>query len=335
MAEKHNTSELYYNLMNPGLVMRETLLGFGITEIDFRRIHELISLPMSMFKYKGLEKVVKGVTSTILETALMFKSHLCFVNAEGLGWCLGTYTCSDTFDINGVPEKVNVNALNGSQIASNIPYKDIIIIKDNMLDVAPILPLIEYIESVKYIEKCLAIVTNNASLPLAMTGDKKTMEAMKLIAKKIGVKDPYVFGNGNALNNVQGFNIPIPVSPLDFFDLMKKYENKALSSFGIYSVEEKRERIVTQELVNQNDYTDFVYQERKSCRAEAIEELNKRANASIELIETYDINFNEGVEEKAKQVEATTKAQGEAIKEVDPSATFSTGNLTNLGKKNA
>ena len=333
--DKHFTGEIYYNLMNPGLLMRETLLGFGATEIDFRKIHELISLPMSMFRAKGLENVVKGVTSTVLETALMFRNHLCFYNSPTFGWVLGQYTCDGNLDNNALPEKVSIKALNGENMGTNVPYADIIIIKDNVLDVMPILPIWEYVQKITYLEKCLMITANNASMPLAMVGSKKAMLGMKEIASKIGVKEPYIYGDPSVTETVQAFDIPVPVNPLDFFDLMKKYENKALSSLGIYSVEEKRERIVTQELVNQNDYTDFVYQERKMCREEALKELSRRSGQTVTLEETYDINFNEGIEEKAKQVEATTKAQGEAIKDVDPNATFSTGNLTNLGKKDA
>ena len=335
---KHNTSELYYNLKNPGMAMRELMLGMGMEygEIDFRKLHELVSLPMSMFRYEGLEEVCEGVTSTILETALIFRRQVCFYYEKGLNtWVLGVYSTNGTLDRNGKPTKVNVNALNGSLIKSEVPYKDIIIIKDNILDIPPILSILEYINKISYLERCLMVVSNNASLPLALVGDKKSIEGLKKVATKIGIKDPYMFGDGKVMEQLQSFNIAVPVSPLDFFDLMKKYENKALSSVGIYSVEEKRERIVTQELVNQNDYTDFIYQERKLCREEGINELAKRSGKKIKLLETYDINFEEGVEEKARQVEATTKAQGEAIKEVDPEASFSTGNLTNLGKKNA
>ena len=96
---KPRTADLYYNLTNPGLLMRETLLGMGIEYMDFRKIHELVSLPMSMFRYKNLDKVVKGLDSKTLETALMFRSKLCFYESKMYGWVLATYSTQGENDI--------------------------------------------------------------------------------------------------------------------------------------------------------------------------------------------------------------------------------------------
>ena len=86
-----------------------------------------------------------------------------------------------------------------------------------------------------------------------------------------------------------------------------------MSSIGIYSVEEKRERIVTQELVNQNDYTDFVYMSRLLPRQFAMKELSKRIGKDYKVIETYDLNFRDSVnEERYKQFNIEkAKAKGE------------------------
>lgn len=330
---KPRTADLYYNLTNPGLLMRETLLGMGIEYMDFRKIHELVSLPMSMFRYKNLDKVVKGLDSKTLETALMFRSKLCFYESKMYGWVLACYSTNGQNDIYEQPEYVNLTALNGSRMETSVPYKDIIRIKDNVLDLIAFLPISEYIRKISYLENCLMVITNNASLPLVLTGNKKSMIELKAIANKIGLKQPYIYGDNKLTEEVQTFDIPVPVSPLDIYDLMKKYKNECLSSFGIYSVEEKRERIVTQELVNQNDYTDFIYQERKMCRDEAIKELSRRSGVEIEIIEAYDINFQEGVEEKAEAIKATTEAQGEAIKKVEPDALISAGTFTSIGSK--
>ena len=134
---------------------------------------------------------------------------------------------------------------------------------------------------------------------------------LKQVAKQLGNDNPFISGDDSLLDAVKGFNIDVPVSPLDIYELKQKYRNECLSSMGIYSVEEKRERIVTQELVNQNDYTDFVYQDRKMNRAEWVEKLNAAdPSLQIELVEVYDINVKETAREEAYKARQIAKADG-------------------------
>ena len=91
-----------------------------------------------------------------------------------------------------------------------------------------------------------------------------------------------------------------------------------MSSLGIYAVDSKRERIVTQELVNQNDYTDFIYMNAKMERERFVKEVNERSGYNIKLVETYTKNYVETAEDKAEASAIIIGAQAEALKDVDP-----------------
>ena len=305
----------YYNFMNMESAVQRCLVK-GTLPYDIRYLKDIVSTRVSMFKYKNIEKI-KGLTSEILETALMFSSHLCFYKSVALGgWVLCRYVTGSEFSYYLRPTKVNLLAFNGETIATDVPYEDIILVKDNSMDIIPFICVNEYILYIKKIENSLLKVLDVASLPLALVGTKIMASQLKAIATKLGNSDPYIVGDDTLIDTVKGFGINVPVNPLDIYDLKSKYRNEFFSSLGIYSVDEKRERIVTQELVNQNDYTDFVYQDAKLQRQYFVDMLNKLdPSLNIELIESYDVNVKETIEDDAYKAKEIAKAENIANKE--------------------
>lgn len=305
----------YYNFMNMESAVQQCLIK-GRLPYDIRYLKDIVSTRVSMFKYKNIEKI-KGLTSEILEIALMFSSHLCFYNSVALGgWILCRYTVGSEYSYYLKPTKVNLIAFNGESIATEVPYKDIILVKDNSMDIIPFICVHEYIMYIKKIENSLLKVLDVASLPLALVGTKKMASQLKSIANKLGNSDPYIVGDDTLIDTVKGFGINVPVNPLDIYELKSKYRNECFSSLGIYSVDEKRERIVTQELVNQNDYTDFVYQDAKIQRQYFVDMLNKiDQSLDIELVEAYEVNVKETVKDDAYKAKEIAKAENSVTKE--------------------
>lgn len=313
-----------YNLINLNGALRESFIRNGLTEGDLRYIKDIVNTRISMFSYDGLPE---PLTPQILETALMFMNNLCFYHSTSLGgWILCRYIFGGDFDLYWKPTHVNLLTISGYPVAYEVPYSDIILVRDNEMDIIPFLPICEYIKKIKHIEDCMDKVLDICSLPLAIVGNKKQANALKVVASKLGHKNPFIIGDDTILDQVKAFDISVPISPTEIYDLKKKYLNECMSSLGIYSVDEKRERIVTQELVNQNDYTDFIYTGALNERTRFINELNSRAGLNIKIIESYEINRQDEIEEKSEQAKAVLLAQGEAIKKLDPNAEFGQSN---------
>lgn len=305
----------YIDFMNPSYAVNKYMHSKGYQYVNFRNIKNIINTRIGMWKYEGLDDNPKFpmLTSSILETALFFQTNLCFAEIKALGgWFLLRYEAVGERNAYYKPTRVNLFTLSNMYIGEQA-YEDIILVKDNTLDLLPILPVLEYMEKIDYIEATMEKVMVNATLPLVLVGNKKQANALKSTASKLGVPNPYIIGDDTLLDQIKSFDISVPISPLDLYDLKRKYLNECMSSLGIYYVEEKRERIVTQELVNQNDYTDFVYMNADMSRNEFIKKLNDRSGSNIKVIEAYDLNFNDGVaEETRKEFEiAKATAKGE------------------------
>ena len=301
----------YYDFMNLNEAVQKSLIK-GAYPYEFHYFKDIVSTKISMFKVKNIEKI-PNLTSQIFETALMFCNKLCFYNKPGLGWVLCRYVIGSEFNEYLRPTKVNLLAFNGSPIAYDVPYKDIVLVRDNSMDIIPFLCINEYIGKIHTVEKTIFKVLKISTLPLGLFGNKKVMSQFKSTAKSLLGDEPLIGMDDSLTDAVKGFNIDVPVQPLDLYELKQKYRNECLSSLGIYSVEEKRERIVTQELVNQNDYTDFVYQDAKMERERIIREMNEKdPSLNLELVEVYEVNVKETSEEEAQKAGMVAKAEAKA-----------------------
>lgn len=232
------------------------------------------------------------------------------------------------------PQQVDLKPLNNSVslCIPNVPYSDIIRIKDNTLDIPAFLPIMEYIDKLSYIEECLDQVLDNTTLPLILSGPKEMTAQMKIIDAKLSDKHHHRYiTDKNAVNpTIQAFDLNTQQPISNIYDLRLKYRAECYSSLGIYTVNEKSERMVTDEVSILNDITDLVYEDAKDSRKEAIDELNKRGGFHIEFVESRLVNHQATSTENANETKEDVKAQVSAIKEVAPDAIPSTNSVFNV-----
>ena len=307
----------YYNFLNPDHKLKIDMLRQKC--LDIRFIYTIVDTAISMWTYKNLPG---ELTSEILETALMFRNHLCFVKVPGLGGevVLGYYVFSGKMSMYYKPTRVKVNTLAGNKPLGTYDFQDLVLVRDSTMDIIPWLSVWEYITKIMSLEEDISILCQHATLPLVLVGNAKQAKALKEQANKFGHKNAFIVGDNTIADNVSSYDIKLTINPLDIYDLKRKYNNEVLSSLGIYSVEEKRERIVTQELVNQNDYTDFIYAKRNNERHRWIDECNERFGTSISIVETYERNLKETAEEEAFKQYMLSKAEAKGEKDGNPQA---------------
>lgn len=299
----------YYDFMNMNSALSQALIKQNYIG-GLHYIKDIASTKVSEFKYENIEKI-PNLTSEILETIMLFNFQLCFYKSNTLGWILCRYIFANTLNYYLRPTTVNLIALNGESIAMNVPYEDIILVKDNSMDIIPFIPMMEYIYKMEKIDTSVFRTLEVASLPLALVGNKKVATQMKAMAKKLGSGDALIACDEQLLDAVKAFDIDVKINPKDIYELKTKYKNECLSSMGIYSVEEKKERKIVAEVTSQNDFTDHIYQDMKTQRQRFVDALNKAdPSLNIRLIETYDLNVQDDIEEKARMEGAIAQATG-------------------------
>lgn len=294
----------YYDFMNMNDALSRALIKNGYLN-SLYYIKDFASLKISSFRYKNIEKI-PNLTSDILEACIMFNYCLCFYNVNGIGWVLCRYIQNSVFNEYMRPDTVNLIALNGKSLATDVPYKDIILVKDNSMDVIPFICMIEYINKIEVLDSCVLRSSKVASLPLVVTSNKRAANSANATAKKLYGNDMFIIGDDHITSEVKTFNIDVPISPLDLYELKSKYKNELLSSLGIYSVEEKKERKIVSEIASQNNYVDGIYQDMLNQRKAFVDALNKvDPSLGIELIESRQEIIDTSIENDAARANAT------------------------------
>lgn len=299
----------YYDFMNMNDALSRALIKEGYVG-GLHYIKDIASTKVSEFKYENIDKI-PNLTSEILEMALLFNFQLCFYNSKALGWILCRYIYANELNEYLRPRTVNLIALNGYSVAQDVPYEDIILVKDNSMDIVPFIPMMEYVRKMEKIDTSVFRTLEVASLPLAIVGNKKVANQMKIMAKKLGSGDALIACDEQLLDTIKAFDIDVKINPKDIYELKTKYKNECLSSIGIYSVEEKKERKIVAEVTSQNDFTDYIYQDMKTQRQFFVDALNKAdPSLNIKLIETYELNVRDDIDEQALREKEIYEATG-------------------------
>lgn len=304
------TNTNVYNFQNIHHYFKE----IGIDNADyFRWVKDIMGTATNMFQYTGLPG---KLTSQILEQALLFRNYLCFYKSVELDEVvLCTYRYGGKYDLYWKPIEVDLFTLSGQPLKTNVPYDDIVLIRDNILDIIPFITIQSWIEKIIEMEKTLGILVKLIRFPTVLTGDKTEVATLKQMLKKNIDCEGFVIASKGVVDRLQQNDIRLPCTVDQMFGLIDKYKNLALGSIGIYGVEEKRERIVTQEITARNDMVDFIYTERVEQRKEAIEEVNRRWGLNIELKEIYSINQQEESDLKVEETRRLALAEQLALKE--------------------
>jgi hypothetical protein len=285
----------------------------GIQHTEWRYIKDILNTKVSMFRYEGLPE---GLTTEIIERDLMFRNRLCLYKSIPLGKIVVCkYVPCGLFDENWKPTKVDLIAINGATIAQNVPFEDVVLLRDNTMDIIPFICIDEYIDRINSIEKTIEVMSVVLRLPLLFTGDKAQVATLKATMKKVLNFEPVAIADKQLKECLTQFDIKVPYSPLDLYELKMKYRNECLSSLGIYYVDVKRERIVTAEIISQNDFVDYIYQDAKNERERAVREMNEKWGCKAKLIEVYTENREEDIEIKAKEASLIAKAESDGDKD--------------------
>lgn len=307
MANPVNNMEMYdyYNLSS-WLKQRNITTPF-----HFRYLHDIINTKVAMFDYEGLPN---NLTSEILETALCFNCKLCFYNSPTYGLILCRYLPLGDYDIYWKPTKVQILALNGITIAESVPYEDIVLVRDNRMDIIPFIYINEYVEKLIECEDTLMKNVKLLQLPAVFTGNKNLITTFNQLIKKTLEIDPFTVADKTVVENFKQFDIKLGATLEEQLSLYKNYKNMCLESIGIYGVEtQKRERLLVREIQSQTEYIDFMYQQLINERQRFIKECNSKFKTNFKLVECWKQyrreEINLVVEEEGKVANATEKKE--------------------------
>lgn len=293
----------YFDWINPTSALKQSLIK-GSVPFELHYVKDIMSTKLSLFQYKNIEKI-PDLDSRTYEMALMFSNFLCFYKDDALGWGLYRYIQNGDLDRYLRPQYVDLQTLKGVTIKTHVAFTDIILARDNEFDIPPFLCIFEYLCKIQHIDNSIFKTLDIGCMPLVLAGSKKLVNQYNSLIKEITGGKMLIAADDNLVDAIKGFKIDMPFNPVDIYTLKKEYRNECLTSIGIYSVEDKRERVLKGEQISRNRYVDHVYTDMKYQRELTFKKLNEAdPSLGIEVIEAAEIIDDAQAEQARKLAEA-------------------------------
>lgn len=238
------------------------------------------NLAMNLFEWENLPETMDG---DFLEWSLFVDGRACFVRDPILGNINLRYSENSKPNIYNLPTTIRAYSNDYSRTCSKDEF---VIVKNNIQYIPTALYVDHFCKIISNIEQTMQINLQAQKTPITFTGTEDQILALKNTYKKYVGNDPYIFAS-------QKFNDAIKIEALttgapflvDKLQAIKKdYKAEFMSFLGVNSVEEKKERLLADEVNSNNQFISLNFETMYKERQKAADEYNKRFGTNIKVI---------------------------------------------------
>lgn len=272
-------------------------------------LDRLTELSISMFDWQN---VPDSIDARFLETTLFLNGSAVFFKDEDLrdeqiegdedGTLLALpVAMNGNFDLYNIPTRRTAYATNGYN--RNLTNKDSVIVYNNMIRTNSVQTCTVYARRLWNLDRAIDVNANAQKTPvLIRCNDSERLTLVNAYQKWEG-NEPVIYGTKDFdPNSISVLRTDAPYVARDLYELKTQIWNEALTYLGISNMNfQKRERLVTDEVVRNQGGTIASRYSRLEARREACKKINKMFGTNIEVYfrddtKEFDDTFEGGIE---------------------------------------
>ena len=272
-------------------------------------LDRLTELSISMFDWQN---VPDSIDPRFLETTLFLNGSAVFFKDEDLrdeqieGEEDGTLLAlpvamNGNFDLYNIPTRRTAYATNGYN--RNLTNKDSVIVYNNMIRTNSVQTCTVYARRLWNLDRAIDVNANAQKTPvLIRCNDSERLTLVNAYQKWEG-NEPVIYGTKDFdPNSISVLRTDAPYVARDLYELKTQIWNEALTYLGISNMNfQKRERLVTDEVVRNQGGTIASRYSRLEARRQACKKINKMFGTNIEVYfrddtKEFDETFDGGIE---------------------------------------
>lgn len=272
-------------------------------------LDRLTELSISMFDWQN---VPDSIDTRFLETTLFLNGSAVFFKDEDLrednieGEDDGTLLAlpvamNGNFDLYNIPTRRTAYATNGYN--RNLTNKDSVIVYNNMIRTNSVQTCTVYARRLWNLDRAIDVNANAQKTPvLIRCNDSERLTLVNAYQKWEG-NEPVIYGTKDFdPNSISVLRTDAPYVARDLYELKTQIWNEALTYLGISNMNfQKRERLVTDEVIRNQGGTIASRYSRLEARREACKKINKMFGTNIEVYfrddtKEFDDTFDGGIE---------------------------------------
>ena len=249
--------------------------------------YRLMDLAISQFEWSNLPDTID---ERFLEKTLFLYGNAVYFNDNEIGDLALQCTLSGGFDVYGIPLRRRAYAINGYQRQLN--QKNSVLIYNNQLHINTEPVVWHFATRLWDLDRTIDINAKAQKTPVLLKGTEQQQLSLTNLYEQFDGNKPVIYGDSNLLNEpLQVLKTDAPFVADRLQELRNQIWNEAISFLGISNVAyQKKERMVTDEVMRQMGGTIASRNSRLEARRQAAEKINKMFNREIE------VNFRENSE---------------------------------------
>lgn len=265
--DKHYLS----NLMNPKIDNQ-------YLDAHFWNVLHMICI--NRFKWRNLPN---KISADFIERELARVGELAFVNHKQLGFCI---THVSPYDINIYDEATTyICYTNNNEVFDEYKAEDIVLIKNNILSQPSYDFINRYADILGNIEKTKQINLNGLKTPIHITANEMDLTTLREIYRQYKGDEPVIVTMKQFdTESFKVFKTDVPY----LLDKLQEEKNvnlsEALNFIGISTIQDKKERMVTDEVNAKNQFTDICLSMFLDPRKEAIQKINDKFRGTKDFV---------------------------------------------------
>lgn len=261
--------------------------------------NRLCELSMSMFEWSGLPETCDV---RYLELTLFTQGAAVFFKDDVLGFLNLPVAAAGVIDIYQTPTSRRAYADNGYN--QELGVDNSVIIYNNYLRTNAMLDVKLFSRRLANLDRAIDINANAQKTPVAILCDEKEKLSYKRVYEKWQGNEPLIMGSkGLNMDSIRTLNTTAPYVCDRLYELKTQIWNEALTYLGIPNIgNEKRERMVSDEVARNQGGTFASRYSRLSARQQACERINRMFGLDV-WCEYRDMLQELGVERGGEAVE--------------------------------
>lgn len=240
----------------------------------------LLDIAIARCKWLNLPDTID---ERFLEFTLTTRANAVFFYDEDLGYLALPVILGGRLSPYGIPVDREAYAVNGYR--KNLTQNDSVVIFNNYLHTSVLPSLMQYAKRLYDFDRIIDVNVRAQKTPVLLQGSDTQMLTLKNLYNKYDGNAPVIFGDKNLdISSLSVLKTNAPFVAEDIYRLKTKIWNEALTFLGISSVNtEKKERLITDEVADQQGDTfasrfSFLKSREQACR-----EINRMFGLSISV----------------------------------------------------
>lgn len=256
-------------------------------------VERLTEIAMSSFKWTGLPETVD---TRFLEYSLFTYGSCLYFKDEVFGHLTLPALMQGRFNVYG--EAYLRRAYSPFNNYQNLlKWNNSVIIWNNMLKTNSILDIKMFALRLYNLDRIIDVNANTQKTPFIIECDEKERLTMVNLFKELDGNAPVIFGKkGISVDNVKTLNLNSNYVSDKIYQLKANIWNEALTYLGVANmVEQKKERMVTDEVLRSQAGAFACRRSRMNMRTQAVERINKMfgTNGKVEFDESVSGMFSD------------------------------------------